>query len=53
VPIRDYEVDYRSISDPDVLARIRAGDAGGVRFGPPAVADALVAAGLFACRGGV
>jgi hypothetical protein len=53
VPIRDYEADYLSISGPDVLARIRAGEAGWERFVPAAVADAIVAGGLFGYRGGV
>ena len=53
VPIRDYEADYLSISGPDVLARIRAGEAGWERFVPAAVADAIVAGGLFGYRGGM
>jgi hypothetical protein len=53
VPIRDYEPDFLSISSPDVLARIRAGEAGWERFVPPAVADAIVAGGLFGYRGGI
>jgi hypothetical protein len=53
VPIRDSEADNLSISSPDVLARIRAGEAGWERFVPAAVADAIVAGGLFGYRGGM
>jgi hypothetical protein len=51
VPIRDYEADYLSISGPDVLARIRAGEAGWEWFVPAAVADAIVAGGCSGIAG--
>ena len=51
VPIRDCEADYLSISEPDVLARIRAGDKDWEPLVPAAVADAIVAGGLFGYRG--
>jgi len=53
VSICDHEADYLSISSPDVLARIRAGEAGWEQFVPAAVADAIVAGGLFGYRGGI
>ena len=53
VPIRDYELDYLSISAPDVLARIRAGGAGWEPLVPAAAADAIKAGGLFGYRGGI
>ena len=50
VPIREYNADYLSISGPDVLARIQAGDASWEPLVPPAAVETIKAAGLFGYR---
>jgi len=42
-PIGEYDADFLSISTPDVLARIQAGDPGWESLVPPAVAEAIKA----------